>query len=75
MGEERLPQKVIFGELVGGKGYSGGEEKGWMVYLKEDMPYAGLWNEVRRAAKGCTEGRQMVSTGSGGSRVIHEKIT
>ena len=27
-GEERLPQ-VIFGELVGGKGYSGGQEKDW----------------------------------------------
>ena len=27
MGEERLPQRVMFGELVGGKGYSGGQEK------------------------------------------------
>ena len=27
MGEERLPQRVIFGELVGGKGYSEGQEK------------------------------------------------
>ena len=27
MGEERLPHGVIFGELVGGKGYSGGQEK------------------------------------------------
>ena len=26
-GEERLPQRVMFGELVGGKGYSGGQEK------------------------------------------------
>ena len=26
MEEERLPQRVMFGELVGGKGYSGGEE-------------------------------------------------
>ena len=26
MGEERLPQRVMFGELVGGKGYSGGQE-------------------------------------------------
>ena len=25
MGEERLPQKVMFGEFVGGKGYSGGQ--------------------------------------------------
>ena len=28
MGEERLPQRVMFGELVGGKGYSGGQENG-----------------------------------------------
>ena len=27
MEEERLPQKVMFGELVGAKGYSGGQEK------------------------------------------------
>ena len=28
---ERLPQRVMFGELVGGKGYSGGQEKHWMA--------------------------------------------
>ena len=27
MGEERLPQRVMFGELVRGKGYSRGQEK------------------------------------------------
>ena len=27
MGEDRLPQRVMFGELVGGKGYSGGQER------------------------------------------------
>ena len=27
MGEERLPQRVMFRELVGGKGYAGGQEK------------------------------------------------
>ena len=37
MGEERLPQRGVFGELVGGKGYSGGQEKNWTVHLKEDM--------------------------------------
>ena len=37
MGEERLPQRVMSGELVGGKGYSGGQEKDWMVHLKEDI--------------------------------------
>ena len=65
MGEERLPQRrVILGELVGGKGYSGGQEKDWMAHLKEDI-YVGLWNEIRRVAKGCSEGRQMVSTSRG----------
>ena len=27
----------MFGELVGGKGYSGGQEKVRMAHLKEDM--------------------------------------
>ena len=32
MGEERLPQRVMFGELVGGKGYSGGHKRtGWCI--------------------------------------------
>ena len=42
MGEERLPQRVMFGELVGGKGYSGGQEKDWMVHLKEDISVFGM---------------------------------
>ena len=37
MREDRLPQRVMFGELVGGRGYSGAQEKDWMVHLKEDM--------------------------------------
>ena len=37
IGEERLPQRVMFGELVGGEGYSGGQEKDWMAHLEEDM--------------------------------------
>ena len=37
MREERLPQRMMFGDLFGSKGYSGGEEKDWMVLLKEDM--------------------------------------
>ena len=37
MGEERVPQRVMFGELVGGKSYSGGQEKDWMAHLKENM--------------------------------------
>ena len=35
--EEHLPQRVMFGELVGGKDYSGVQEKDWIAHLKEDM--------------------------------------
>ena len=37
MGEKRLPQRVMFGEFVGDKGYSGEQEKDWMAHVKEDM--------------------------------------
>ena len=47
-GEERLPQRVVFGEFVGGKGYSGGQDKDWMVHLKEDMSVFGIKFEGRR---------------------------
>ena len=50
MGEERLPQRVMLGELVGGKGYSGGQEKGWMAHLKEDMSVFGMKFEGWRKA-------------------------
>ena len=50
MGEERLPQTVMFGELVGGKGYPGGQEKDWMVRLKEDMSAFGISFEGWRKA-------------------------
>ena len=51
MGEKRLPQRVMFGELVGGKGYSGGQEKeDWMAHLKEDMSVFETKFEVRRKA-------------------------
>ena len=56
MGEERLPQTVMFGEFVGGKGYSGGQEKDWMDHLKEDMSVFGMkfegWRKVAQKAGG-----------------------
>ena len=73
MGEERLRQRVVFRELVGGRGYSWGQEKDWLVHLKEDI-YVGLGNEIRRVLKGCSEGRQMVSTSRGGSRVVRAEM-
>ena len=57
MGEERLPQREMFGELVGGKGYSGGQEKDWTVHLKEDMSVFGMkfegWQHDARKAGRC----------------------
>ena len=50
MREERLPQRVMLGELVGGKGYSGGQEKDWMVHLEEDMFVFGMKFEGWRKA-------------------------
>ena len=50
MGGERLQQRVTFGELVGGKGYSGGQEKDWMDHLKEDMLVFGMGFEGQRKA-------------------------
>ena len=50
MGEKRLPQRVMFGELVGGKGYSEGQEKDWMGHLKEDIPVFGMKFEGWRKA-------------------------
>ena len=46
----------MFGELVGGKGYSGGQEKDWVMHLKEDMPVVGTkfegWrNDAQKAGR------------------------
>ena len=50
MGEERLPQRVMFEELAGCKGYSGGHEKDWMAHLKEGMSVFGTKFEGWRKA-------------------------
>ena len=47
---KHLPQRVMFGELVGGKVYSGGQEKDWMAHLKEDMSVLGMRFEGWRKA-------------------------
>ena len=36
-GEECPPRRVMFGELLRCKGYSGGQEKDWVVRLEKDM--------------------------------------
>ena len=54
MGEERLPKRAMFGEMVGGKGYSGGQEWDWMRYLEEDLKEFGIklegWREAAQKA-------------------------
>ena len=49
-GGERQPQRVVFGELVGGKGCSGEQDTDWMVHLKEDMSAFGMKFEGWRKA-------------------------
>ena len=41
-GHERLPKRVMFGELVGDVGSAGGQEKEWMGYLLDDLRVFGI---------------------------------
>ena len=50
MGEERLPRRVMFGEMLGFKSYSGGQEWDWMKDLEEDLEAFGIKFEVWREA-------------------------
>ena len=72
MGEERLPLRVMFGELVGGEGYSGGKEKDWMVGLKDAMTENGMKFEGWR--KAAQQGWRIVSKGRGGGGGIHAEM-
>ena len=72
-GEQCLPQRAMFGDLVGGNDYSGAQEKERMMHLKVDTLAVGIMFEV--VAKCCTEGRQI--DGSDPSRteaVIHAEM-
>ena len=42
MGEELLPRRVMFGEMLGGKGYSGRQEWDWMKDDEEDLKAFGI---------------------------------
>ena len=46
-GEERRPQRVMFGEA---RATQGGQEKDWMDHLKEDMSVFGIKFEAWRNA-------------------------
>ena len=57
MGEESLPQRVMFGELVGGKDYSGRQGNDWMAHLNEDMSVLRIefegWKRLLRRPADC----------------------
>ena len=42
MGEERLPRRAMFGEMLGENGYSGGQEWDWMENFEEDLQAFGI---------------------------------
>ena len=55
MEEKRLPRRMMFGELVGDTGYSGGQEDR-MVRLEEDIKKTGVkfegWRKAAQKASG-----------------------
>ena len=48
MDNERLPKRVMFGELEGGKGYVGGPEQDWMDCLEHDLSLFNLPIETKQ---------------------------
>ena len=78
MGEERLPQRVMFGEFVGGKGYySGGEEKDAMDHLKmgicRSLKFEGWRKAARKASRWFRRVEEPSSTRRW-SRVVHAEL-
>ena len=62
----RLPKCVIFGELMGGAGCVGGQEKEWMERLLDDLRALGInadqWT-ITTAAQDEEEWRKMAEQG------------
>ena len=48
MGNKSLPRCVMFGELEGGKGYLGGQERDWMGCLARDLSLFNFPTEAQR---------------------------
>ena len=70
MKEDRLPQRVMLREFVGGKGYSGGQDKDRMGHLKENMSVFGInleacRNTAQKAEDGFDEKRRERSCSRG----------
>ena len=47
MDDERLPKRVMFGEVDGRKGYSDGQEQDWMGCLERDLSLFGMPTEAK----------------------------
>ena len=47
MDNERLPKRVMFGEVDRGKGYFGGQEQDWMGCLQHDLSLFNLPTEAK----------------------------
>ena len=45
--EKRLPKRVMFGQVDGGKGYQGGQEQDWMSCLERDLSLFNLPTEAK----------------------------
>ena len=73
MGEERLPGRVMLGEMLGGKGYSGVQEWDWMKDLEEDLKAGGQeWDWMKNLEEDLmafgTRPHRRSADGSDGSR-------
>ena len=66
MEDTRLPKHVIFGELVGGAGCVGGQEKEWVGYFLDDLRAFGInADQWTTAAQDEGEWRRTVEQGAG----------
>ena len=69
----RRPQRVIFGALFGGKGYSGEKEKHLLVHPKEDMSVFGMkLDRWRKAAQKAGKSFRRVEGAELFMRIMHE---
>ena len=73
MNNEWLPKRVVFGEVDGEKGYSGGQEQHWMGCLEHDISLFNFPTEAKQwtlAAK--KPGEWFRRRGSG--RAVHAAL-
>ena len=71
MDNERLPKRVVSGEVDGGKGYSGGQEQDWMGCLERDLTLFNLPTRIEALDVGIEEAGCLVQTGRGSGRSVH----